>query len=187
MSFSSHFARFSLTKVAGGMSRSNVQIVLGSIHSFTPCSSLYGKARLHEKLIFSSLSVTSHAIPEIIGFLQLQNNIRITGITRILSTLFISSRKRKNTLDILREAKWKLYSTTNLHPNADLNDDYLLFTAPIKSKACKIPHGSYHIRLQSDDTVEVYLTSAAEFQSQILPEVPSWKTKKFQTQRQIQN
>lgn len=141
MSFSSHFARFSLTKVAGGMSRSNVQIVLGSIHGFTPCNSLYGKARLHEKLICSFLSATSHAIPEIIGFLQLQNNIRIVGITRILSTLFVSSRKRKNTLDILCEAKWKLYSTTNLHSYADLNDDYLLFTAPIKSKARKIPHG----------------------------------------------
>lgn len=56
MSFSSHFARFSLIKVAGGMSRSNVQIVLGSIHGFTPCNSLYGKAKLHEKLICSFLS-----------------------------------------------------------------------------------------------------------------------------------
>lgn len=31
---------------------------------------------------------------------------------------------------------------------------------------------SHHSRLQSDDTVEVRLKSAAEFQSQILPEVP---------------
>lgn len=142
MPFSSHFARFSLTKVAGGLSRSNVQIVRWCIHGFTLCSSLYGKARLREKLICSFLSVTSQAIPAIIGFLQLQNSIHISGITRtILSTFFISSRKRKNIPDVFCEAKWKLYSTTNLHPNADLNDDYLLFTALVKSKAYKTPCG----------------------------------------------
>lgn len=81
VSFSSHFTSSSLTKVAGGMSRSNVQIVLESIHGFTPSSSLYGKARLLSKLICTFLSVTSLAVPEVIGFLQSQNGIHTTGST----------------------------------------------------------------------------------------------------------
>lgn len=50
LSFSSHFASSLLTRVAGGMSRSNVQIVLESIHGFT-ASEWHSYHRHHNKVL----------------------------------------------------------------------------------------------------------------------------------------
>lgn len=119
-----------------------MQIVQGCSHGFTPCSFLYGKARLCEKLICSFLSATSHAIPEIIRLSAAsEQHSYLRHHKTILSTFFISSRKGKISWTFSVDPNGSSIALETCIPNTDLNDDYLLFTAPVKSKAFKTPCG----------------------------------------------